>query len=126
MGVHAGFLGEAANSVGGYVARAVPSGSGLNAAAMLKDSRQAYVVLGAEPELDCADGALALAALKKSAVTVVLTPFKSPAMLDYAAVLLLAQLVLGFALLAVIVRRPEQIVAAGDAGDVRRTSWSRW
>ncbi|MBN8477130.1 NADH-quinone oxidoreductase subunit NuoG [Sulfuritalea sp.] len=88
LGGKFGFLGEAANSVGGYVAKAVPSGSGLNAAAMLKDSRQAYVVLGAEPELDCADGALALAALKKSAVTVVLTPFKSPAMLDYAAVLL--------------------------------------
>jgi NADH-quinone oxidoreductase subunit G len=46
------------------------------------------VVLGAEPELDCADGAQALAALKKAAVTVVLTPFKTQAMLDYAAVLL--------------------------------------
>jgi NADH-quinone oxidoreductase subunit G len=55
---------------------------------MLKDPRQAYVVLGAEPELDCADGAQALASLTKAAVTVVLTPFKSQAMLDYAAVLL--------------------------------------
>ncbi len=88
LGGKFGFLGEAANSVGGYVAKAVPSAGGLNAAAMIKDPRQAYVVLGAEPELDCADGAQALAALKKSAVTVVLTPFKSPAMLDYAAVLL--------------------------------------
>ncbi|MBI3093386.1 MAG: NADH-quinone oxidoreductase subunit G, partial [Rhodocyclales bacterium] len=88
LGGSFGFLGEAANSVGGYVAKAVPTGAGLNAAAMLRDPRQAYVVLGAEAELDCADGAQALAALSKAAVTVVLTPFKSPAMLDYAAVLL--------------------------------------
>ncbi|NJD35192.1 MAG: NADH-quinone oxidoreductase subunit G [Betaproteobacteria bacterium] len=83
-----GFLGEAANSVGGYVAKAVPASSGLNAAAMIKDPRQAYVVVAAEPELDCADGAQALAALRQAAVTVVLTSFKSQAMLDYAAVLL--------------------------------------
>ncbi|MDZ4255044.1 MAG: NADH-quinone oxidoreductase subunit NuoG [Sulfuritalea sp.] len=88
LGGSFGFLGEAANSVGGYVAKAVPGAGGLNAASMLQDSRQAYVVLGAEAELDCADGAQALAALSKAAVTVVLTPFKSPAMLDYAAVLL--------------------------------------
>jgi NADH-quinone oxidoreductase subunit G len=55
---------------------------------MLKDPRRAYVVLGAEPELDCADGAQALAALTQAAAVVVLSPFKSPAMLDYAAVLL--------------------------------------
>jgi NADH-quinone oxidoreductase subunit G len=71
-----------------YVAKAVPDNGGLNAAAMLKDPRQAYVVVGAEPELDAADGAQALAALAKAAVTVVLTPFKTPAMLEYAAVLL--------------------------------------
>ena len=88
LGGKFGFLGEAANSVGGYAAKAVPGAGGLNAAAMIKDPRQAYVVLGAEPELDCADGAQALAALQKSAVTVVLTSFKSQAMLDYAAVLL--------------------------------------
>ena len=88
LGGSFGFLGEAANSVGGYVAKAVPGNAGLNAAAMLKDPRQAYVVVGAEAELDCADGAQALAALGKAAVTVVLTPFKSQAMLDYAAVLL--------------------------------------
>jgi len=88
LGGSFGFLGEAANSVGGYVAKAVPGAGGLNAAAMLKDPRQAYVVVGAEPELDCADGAQALATLGKAAAVVVLTPFKSQAMLDYAAVLL--------------------------------------
>ncbi len=88
LGGRFGFLGEAANSVGGYVAKAVPAGEGLNAAAMLKAPRQAYVVVGAEPELDCADGARALASLSQAAVVVVLSPFKSQAMLDYAAVLL--------------------------------------
>ncbi|MCK9379526.1 MAG: NADH-quinone oxidoreductase subunit NuoG [Sulfuritalea sp.] len=88
LGGSFGFLGEAANSVGGYVAKAVPGAGGLNAAAMLKEPRQAYVVVGAEPELDCADGAQALASLTKAAAVVVLSPFKSQAMLDYAAVLL--------------------------------------
>ncbi|MDO8606729.1 MAG: NADH-quinone oxidoreductase subunit NuoG [Phaeospirillum sp.] len=88
LGGKFGFLGEAANSVGGYVAKAVPRAGGLNAAAMLKEPRQAYVVLGAELELDCADGAQALATLTKAAAVVVLSPFKSQAMLDYAAVLL--------------------------------------
>ena len=88
LGGRFGFLGEAANSVGGYVAKAVPGADGLNAAAMLKDPRQAYVVLGAEPELDCADGAQALATLTKAAAVVVVSSFKSQAMLDYAAVLL--------------------------------------
>jgi len=88
LGGRIGFFGEAANSVGGYVAKAVPTGAGLNAAAMLKDPRQAYVVVGAEPELDCADGDQALAALTQAAAVVVLSPFKSQAMLDYAAVLL--------------------------------------
>ena len=88
LGGKYGFLGEAANSVGGYVAKAVPDAAGLNAAAMLKDPRQAYVVVGAEPELDCADGAQALASFAKAAAVVVMTSFKSQAMLDYAAVLL--------------------------------------
>ncbi len=88
LGGKLGFLGEAANSVGGYVAKAIPGTGGLNAAAMLADPRQAYVVLGTEPEFDCADGTMALAALRKAAVTVVLTSFKSPAMLEYAAVML--------------------------------------
>ena len=88
LGGSFGFLGEAANSVGGHAARAVPGTTGLNAAAMLKEARQAYVVLGTEPELDCADGALALASLTQAAAVVVLSPFKSQAMLDYAAVLL--------------------------------------
>jgi NADH-quinone oxidoreductase subunit G len=90
LGAKLGFFGEAANSLGAYVAKAVPQadGSALNAATMLGSPRQAYVLLGIEPELDCADGAQALAALRQAASVIVLSPFKSPAALEYADVLL--------------------------------------
>jgi len=88
LGAKFGFLGEAANSVGGYVAGALPQRGGLNAARLVAEPRQVYLVLGAEPELDCADGAAALAALKQAASVIVLSPFKSAAMLDYADCLL--------------------------------------
>ncbi|MRR50446.1 MAG: NADH-quinone oxidoreductase subunit G [Rhodocyclaceae bacterium] len=84
LGGKLGIFGEAANSVGAYVAKAVPGAKGLNAAAMLTAPRKAYVVLGAEPELDCADGAAALAALKQAQSVLVLSSFKSAAALDYA------------------------------------------
>jgi NADH-quinone oxidoreductase subunit G len=50
LGVKLGFLGEAANSVGGYVA-GLPSGGGLPEA-LRKD---ALLLLNVEPALDCAD-----------------------------------------------------------------------
>ena len=88
LGGKFGFLGEAANSVGGYVAKALPQGAGADAARMLAEARRAYLVVGAEPELDCADGAAALAALKAATSVVVLSPFKSAAALAYADALL--------------------------------------
>jgi NADH-quinone oxidoreductase subunit G len=87
-GATLGYLGEAANSVGGYVAKALPGKSGLNAAQMLAQPRQAYVLLGTEPEFDTADGRAAIAALKQAKTVIALTAFKSAAMLDYADVLL--------------------------------------
>ncbi|MBI4985906.1 MAG: NADH-quinone oxidoreductase subunit G [Rhodocyclales bacterium] len=84
LGAKFGFLGEAANSVGGYVAKALPAAGGLNAARMLAEPRQAYLLLHAEPELDCADGAAARAALNQAQTVVVLSPFKSAAALEYA------------------------------------------
>ena len=87
-GVKLGLLAEAANSVGGYVAKALPQKGGLNAARLLSESRQAYVLLGVEPEFDTADGRAALAALKQAKTVVVLSPFKSAAALEYADVLL--------------------------------------
>ena len=85
-GASVGFIGEAANSVGGYVAQALPSA--LNAYEMFAQPRQAYVLMGVEPELDCYNPQLAIAALKQAALVVMLTPFKHEAALDYADVLL--------------------------------------
>ncbi|MDQ7989199.1 MAG: NADH-quinone oxidoreductase subunit NuoG [Candidatus Dactylopiibacterium sp.] len=81
-----GVLGEAAGSVGAYLAGAVPRG-GLDAAAMLASPRKAYVVLGAEPELDCADGASAMAALTQAASVIYLGSFAGRAP-EYADVML--------------------------------------
>ena len=88
LGGKFGFLGEAANSVGGYVAKALPQKDGLNAARLVAEPRQAYLIVGAEPELDCAHGAQALATLKQAASVIVLSPFKSAAALEYADALL--------------------------------------
>ena len=89
-GARFGFLGEAANSVGGYLAGAVPFGavSGLNAAAMVAEPRRTYLLLHAEPELDCADGPKAVAALKAADSVIALSAFRSRAALDHADCLL--------------------------------------
>ncbi len=82
-----GFLGEAANSVGGYFANATPDAKGLNAAAMLAAPRKAYLLLNAEPELDCANAQQAVAAMQSADLVVALTAYKHQAV-DYADVLL--------------------------------------
>ncbi|HEV8260293.1 MAG TPA: NADH-quinone oxidoreductase subunit NuoG, partial [Burkholderiales bacterium] len=85
-----GFLGEAANSVGGYVAGALPFGrdpSGLNAAQMLMQPRRAYLLLNAEVELDTFDPRTACAAMHAAEMVVVMSPYKQRAA-DYAQVLL--------------------------------------
>ena len=71
-----GFLSEAANSVGGYVAGLLPTANGLNAYEMLAQPRKAYVVLGTELDRDAHNAQLATSALKQAAFSVVLTPFK--------------------------------------------------
>ena len=72
---------EAANTVGGYLARALPQSGGLNAQSMLGvaggESRRAYVVLHAEPEFDCANPVAARAALEKADLVVVLSAFRT-------------------------------------------------
>ncbi|GAB1232806.1 NADH-quinone oxidoreductase subunit NuoG [Ferrigenium sp. UT4] len=82
-----GFIGEAANSVGGYLAHATPGANGLNARSMLAQPRKAYVLLNVEAELDCADPQQALAALGGADTVIVLSAYKHRA-LDYADVLL--------------------------------------
>ncbi len=85
-GARFGFIGEAANSVGGYLVKALPTA--LNAYEMFAQPRKAYVLMGIEPELDCHNPQQAVAALKQAALTVLLTSFKHEAALDYADVLL--------------------------------------
>jgi NADH-quinone oxidoreductase subunit G len=80
-GAKLGVLTEAANSVGGYVADALPRQVGLHAQALLggAEPRKAYVLLHAEPELDAADPVAACAALAQAELVVALTAFKSAA-----------------------------------------------
>lgn len=86
LGAKFGFLGEAANSVGGYLAEATPR-SGLNARQMLEKTLKAYLLLGVEPECDSYDAAQALAAMKEAEFVVALSPYQHQA-LEYANALL--------------------------------------
>ena len=74
-----GFLTAGANTVGGYLAGAVPVQGGKNAAEMLAQPLKAYIVLHAEPLLDTDNGAQALAALKAAQFNVALTAYASNA-----------------------------------------------
>jgi len=92
-GARFGFLGEAANSVGGYLAGAVPRPphaealAGKNVSEMLARGLKAYLLLGLEPELDCHDSGQALAAMRAAGFVVAMSPWKHGAR-DYADVLL--------------------------------------
>ena len=87
-GATLGILSEAANSVGAWVAGAVPSGQGdMSFADMVDSPRKAYLVLGLEPELDSHDPAKTLAALKKAGLVIGLAAWK-PAQADWADILL--------------------------------------
>ena len=86
-GAKFGYLGEAANSVGGYIANAVPNAQGLNAAQMLATPRKAYLLLNVEPELDMHNPQQAMAAMAAADMVVAMSAFKHSAM-DYADVLL--------------------------------------
>ncbi len=82
-----GFLGEAANSVGGYLAQATPGAKGMNAASMLAAPRKAYVLLNVEAELDCADPQQAVAAMQAADLVIAMSAYKHRAT-EYADVLL--------------------------------------
>ena len=90
-----GVLGEAANSVGASLAGAVPyagplgttSQAGLNAAQMLASPRKAYILLGAEPELDCHHPSTAMNAMAAAEFVVAMTGYRHRAS-EYAQVIL--------------------------------------
>lgn len=88
---------SAANSVGGWYAGAVPHREvgaaardtvGLNARAMLEQPRRGYVVFGAEPELDAFDPAVARNALNEAEFVLVMSPYATPEMAEYADIIL--------------------------------------
>jgi NADH-quinone oxidoreductase subunit G len=77
-----GVLTEGANTVGGYLANA----NGALAQDLFATPRKAYLLLHAEPELDCANPQQARAALDQADMVVALSPYKHG--MDYADVLL--------------------------------------
>ncbi len=92
-----GYLAESANSCGAWLAGVLPhrgpagaaiEASGLHARAMLDPGLKAYLLLGVEPELDCATPARTLAALRQAEFVVSLTAYRTPLMDEYADVLL--------------------------------------
>jgi NADH-quinone oxidoreductase subunit G len=92
-----GVLSDGANAAGAWLTGVLPHrgpggksapAEGLPAGEMLAANLSAYLTLGIEPELDCADGARALAALSAAECVVSLTAYRTDAMLDYADVLL--------------------------------------
>ncbi|WP_228895771.1 NADH-quinone oxidoreductase subunit NuoG [Pseudoduganella aquatica] len=81
-GAKLGYLVEAANTVGGYLANATAK----SAAPAFSAPKKAYLLLNAEPELDAANPQAAAAALKQAEMVVVLSAFKHG--MDHADVLL--------------------------------------
>lgn len=91
-----GFLGEAANSVGAYLAGAVPMAGplgtvpekiGMNARQMIAAPLRAYILLGVEPELDSYNAHAALSAMQAADKVIALSAYRHRA-LDYADVML--------------------------------------
>ena len=96
-GTTLGTLDEGANAAGAWIAGALPHREahgepakrrGIDARAMIEAGLDAYLLMGLEPELDCADGARAREALDAARFVVSLCAFRSEAMSDYADVIL--------------------------------------
>jgi NADH-quinone oxidoreductase subunit G len=83
-----GQIGDAANSVGAYLANAIPQAGGLNALQMVAQARKAYLLMGVEPSLDHGSPAIARAALANAHTVIALTMFKSDELLETADCLL--------------------------------------
>jgi NADH-quinone oxidoreductase subunit G len=72
-----GHLTESGNTLGAYVANALPNAGGLNAAQMLGGDLKALLLMNTEPNLDAADGARALQTLRDTALVVALATHRS-------------------------------------------------
>ena len=87
VGASYGCLTPGANSTGAWLAKCFPNKNGLNAHAMLTAKLNAFLLLGIEPELDCAKKGETLSAME-NAFVIALTPFATDTMRHYADVLL--------------------------------------
>jgi len=96
-GADLGFLPDSANSVGGWLAGALPHRGpagepvetpGLHVAAMNAQPRKGYVLLNVEPEFDCYDGAGTLRAVAGADFVVSLSPWAGESIKACADVLL--------------------------------------
>ena len=89
LGAKFGIFGEAANSVGGHIAGAVPLGTpaGRHAKAMVENPLKAYLLLNTEVELDCHNPSEAVAAMRAAELVVAMSAYKHKAT-EYAHVLL--------------------------------------
>lgn len=96
-GAKVGYLTPGANSAGAWLAGAIPhrhaggsliNHAGLDAYGMLHKPRRGYVLLNVEPDLDCANAALAIEALKQAKFTVALSMYRNPVLEAHADVIL--------------------------------------
>jgi len=87
-GARLGVLTEAANTVGAWLAGAVPDAAALDARAMVEQPRSLYLLLNNEPTLDHGLPAVARAALESAQSVIALTAFRSPELLELADCLL--------------------------------------
>lgn len=96
-GATLGYLTEGANAAGLSLAGVLPHRTaggdaiaepGLDAAAMLREPRKLYILVGVEPEYDTAWPAAALDAMRQADDVLCLSPFATEAMAEYASVML--------------------------------------
>ena len=80
VGCRIGFTVEGANGVGGYLAKAVPTHGGVDAANMFATSAESVILVNLDPTMDYGNPYQARAALKSAKMVVALTPFKDGAM----------------------------------------------
>ncbi len=85
-----GSFSDGANSAGAWLAGCVADHNtkSLNARQMLQSALKGYILLGIEPELDCAEGASVTNTLLQSEFVVAITSFESELLLQYSDVLL--------------------------------------
>lgn len=81
-----GYLTEGCNTVGGYLANALPIQGGANALQIFTQPRKAYLLLNAEPQLDSYNPQAARSALIQAKMVIIMSAYQHS--MDYADVLL--------------------------------------